>query len=103
RVTVTDPVQREKDKKEAISYAAFRVLDKYLFPQGSRYPFIDSTNPAGKKADFKGQLAFLGFPVTATPTTPAAQIGVRAADAVIQDRANDGAFQGNGYVDPDNT
>jgi hypothetical protein len=100
RVTVTDPVQREADKKEAVSYAAFRVLQN-LFPQGSRYPFIEQPNPAnGKMADFKGQMAAYGYANDGTtpPRTPA-QIGDRAAAAVIADRANDGANQGGNYAD----
>ena len=99
RVTVTDPVQREADKKEAISYAAFRVLQN-LFPQGSRYPFIEQPNLAGKMADFKGQMAFYGYATNgSTPTIPS-QIGARAADAVILDRVNDHANQGGGYAAP---
>ena len=91
-----------ENKKEAISYAAFRVLQN-LFPQGTRYPFIEAPNSAGKMADFKGQMAaYLYKTDGSTPTVPA-QIGDRAAAAVIADRANDGAYQGNGYVDPTNT
>jgi hypothetical protein len=100
---VRQPVDQRtpENKKEAISYAAFRVLQN-LFPQ-ARYPFIEQPNPAGKMADFKGQMAFYGYATDgSTPTVPA-QIGARAADAVITDRASDGAYQANGYVDPTNT
>jgi hypothetical protein len=87
------------NKKEAISYAAFRVLQN-LFPQGTRYPFIEAPNPAGKMADFKGQMAAYTYASDgSTPTVPA-QIGARAADAVIINRANDGANQAGGYAAP---
>jgi hypothetical protein len=99
RVTVTDPTEREANKKEAVSYAAFRVLQN-LFPQGSRYPFIEAPNPVGKMADFKGQMAFYGYATDGSTPTTAAQIGDRAAAAVIADRAYDGANQAGGYAAP---
>jgi hypothetical protein len=95
------PDQRTPDnKKEAISYAAFRVLQN-LFPQSPRYPFIEQPNPAnGKMADFKGQMAAYGYVNDGTtPLRTPAQIGDRAAAAVIADRANDGANQGGDYAD----
>jgi hypothetical protein len=98
-MTVTDPLAREAQKKEAISYAAFRVLQN-LFPQSPRYPFIEQPNPTtGKMADFKGQMTYYGFATDGSTPTTAAQIGARAADAVIADRANDGANQGGNYAD----
>jgi hypothetical protein len=97
RQTGLTDAEKAANKKEAISYAAFRVLQN-LFPD-ARYPFINSPNPAGKKADFRGQMAAYSYATDGSTPTTAAQIGARAADAVIADRANDGANQAGAYAD----
>ncbi len=82
--------RNEANKKEAISYAAYRVLQN-LFPAG-RYPRIGEVN-------FAGQMEALGYRSDGTTPTAAAQVGARAADAVIASRANDGANQSGNYAD----
>lgn len=82
------------NKREAISYAAYRVL-RNLFPAGPQYPNI-------AQAKFDEQMAAMGYPINPSTPSAAATVGIQAADAVITSRANDGSNQQNGYADTTN-
>ena len=95
------------NKNEAISYAAYRVLND-LFPSGT-FPCIPNTCPTDGTATYLTPDILLqsqGYdPANTTPAsttdtaaTPAG-VGNLAAKAVLDDRHNDGSNQLNGYQD----
>jgi len=87
--TSADP---EADRAEAISYAAYGVLNQ-------RYKI--SANAATSLASFTARMMALGYDPTFTSTTgdtPAA-IGNRIAQAVISYGLNDGSNEANNYKD----
>jgi hypothetical protein len=113
KVTRSDgPAQQQSgstlpNKSEAISYAAYRVLND-LFPSGS-FPCVPVTCPTDGSATYLTPdklLVKLGYnPANTTPASPTdkaatpAGIGNRAAKAVLDFRHNDGSNQLNGYAD----
>ena len=82
RETVTDPSANARPTRRRRSATPPSGCCRTC-SRGTRYPFIESPNPAGKMADFKGQMAVYGFATDGSTPTPAAQVGARAADAVI--------------------
>jgi len=83
----------EADRAEAISYAAYGVLNQ-------RYKI--SPNAATSLASFTARMTALGYDPGITTTvgdTPAA-VGNRIAQAVIQYGLNDGSNEANNYADP---
>jgi hypothetical protein len=88
------------NKREAINYAAYRVLDD-LFPAGA-FPDVTPQNPADPAYRTPDELlvALGGNPAnTATTGTSPAAVGNLAAKAVLTYRHNDGSNQLNGYGD----
>jgi len=84
----------EAARQEAISYAAYRVLEqRYLTAVGA-----SDSIPA-----FDALMATSCYPVEVTTTqgdSPAA-LGNRVAAAVLEAAGQDGSLQADGYVDPD--
>jgi hypothetical protein len=70
------------NKSKAISYAAYKTL-VWLFPNV----------PYGRKAAYDAQMAALGYAIDGTDMSPAAMVGIAAADAVINYRSNDKSNQ----------
>jgi hypothetical protein len=100
---VADPAAA---RREAISYAAYRIL-KYRFPPG--FSDIDGRpchpNAATSQAAFDAQMDALGYDRTFTSTdgpSPAA-LGNRIAEAVIAHGQTDGSNEGAGLCHPDDT
>jgi hypothetical protein len=98
--------QVQAARREAISYAAYRVL-KYRFPVG----FVDGNgaachpNAAVSQTAFDARMAALGYDPAFTSTegdSPAA-LGNRIAATVISYGQTDGANEGPGRCYPDNT
>ncbi len=93
-------------RREAISYAAYRLL-KYRFPVG----FFDQNgitchpNAAASQAAFDAQMAALGYDTqfTSMEGDSAAALGNRIAAAVISYGQTDGANEGVGRCYPDDT
>jgi hypothetical protein len=95
------------NKSEAISYAAYRVLND-LFPPGN-FPCVPNTCPTDGTASYLTPdklLTKLGYnPANTTPTTPTnkaatpAGVGNLAGKAVLDFRHNDNSNQLNGYAD----
>jgi hypothetical protein len=95
------------NKSEAISYAAYRVLND-LFPPGN-YPCIPANCPTDGSATYLTPdklLTKLGYnPANTTPASPTnkaatpAGVGNLAAKAVLDFRHSDGSNQLNGYAD----
>ena len=98
--------QIEAARREAISYAAYRVL-KYRFPVG----FVDGNgvpchpNAAVSQAAFDAQMTALGYDRTfvATDGDSPAALGNRIAAMVIAYGQSDGANEGHGCCYPDDT
>ncbi len=80
------PERSEENKKEAISYAAFRVMSE-LFPERS--------------TQLRDQMVALGFDPdnTSTDTSTPAGIGNTVAEALMASRRTDGSNQLNNYAD----
>ena len=81
-------------RDEAISYAAFRVLE-------ARY--LDSIGAVDSISEFDRLMDSLCYPIDVTTTegdAPAA-VGNRIAEAVLSSAAQDGSNESEGYVDPD--
>ncbi len=81
-------------REEAISYAAYRVLE-------ARY--IDAVGGSDTVPQFDALMADLCYPVTVTTTagdSPAA-LGNRIAQAMLEAGLRDGSNEAEGYSDPD--
>ena len=83
-----DAENTSANKEEAISYAAFRVLND-IFPD------------AGLQASFASRMANLGFDPTniSTDLSTAAGVGNFVAQELLNFRRQDGSNQLNGYAD----
>ena len=80
-----------ENKDKAISFAAYTTLLD-LFP-ASRYTDIDT------KVNFAAQMAELGYATNGSDNSPAATVGITAAQAVINYRHTDNSNQLAGYAD----
>ena len=92
----------EAARKEAISYAAYRVLvNRYLV---NRHKNTPQTNANAVFVALNTQMADLGYPTTFSVigSTPAA-VGNRAAAAVLAFASTDGSREATGYDDPSYT
>ena len=81
-------------RNEAVSYAAFRVLE-------SRY--LDSVGAVDTIPEFDALMAALCYPIDVTTTegdSPAA-LGNRVAMVILQAGLIDGSNEAEGYIDPD--
>jgi hypothetical protein len=79
--------RNDANKSKAISYAAYATLLD-LFPAG--------------KSGFDTVMSGLAYKTDGTDLSTPANVGRLAAEAVLNYRHNDGSWQLNGYVDPDN-
>jgi hypothetical protein len=75
----------QANKERAVSFAAYLALVD-LFP--------------ARTAAFQDRMATLGYATDGSDQSPAAAVGIAAAQAVIDFRHADGANQLNGYADP---
>lgn len=95
-----DGVPLEDARREAISYAAYRVLVERYFTHP--HPKTPAANADTAKASFDTFLASLGYSAEITTTTgdsPAA-VGNRVAASVLAFAASDGSREQQGYNDP---
>lgn len=87
-------------RREAISYAAYRVLVKRYFT--TPHPNTPASAATAAKASFDDEMAVLGYSTAITTTigdSPAA-VGNRVAEAVLAFAATDSSREANGYNDP---
>jgi hypothetical protein len=84
------------DKQKAISFAADETLS-WLFPGRAG---LDVDPGPAVLGEYDAQMLELGYDLN--DTSPPAQVGRDAAQATIDNRANDGSNQLNGYADTTN-
>ncbi|MFC0016179.1 vanadium-dependent haloperoxidase [Roseibacillus persicicus] len=87
-------------RREAISYAAYRILVKRYFT--TPHPNTPASSASAAKASFDAEMGALGYSTAVTTTvgdSPAA-VGNRVAEAVLAFAATDGSREANGYNDP---